>query len=108
MHDLASMLADLNEAIADAPVAATIIHKGGIRVTLSVCAVSDIVDGSRVMDDEGVMESADISVTFPTGILSRPAEAGDKVIYNGRTYRVLRPTRDRLGVSTTLECKEAQ
>jgi hypothetical protein len=108
MHDLLSMLADLNEAIADAPVAVTVIHKGGIRATLSVCAVSDIVDSSRVMDDEGVMESADISVTFPTGSLSRSVQAGDKVIYNGRTYRVLRPTRDRLGVSTTLECKEAQ
>jgi hypothetical protein len=107
MHDTASMLADLAEAISDAPIAAVIIHKGGGRSVLSRCAKSDIARSNRTMDDEGMMEQADVAFTFPTADITREPQTGERIIHDGVSYRILRSTRDRLGVSTTLECKEA-
>jgi hypothetical protein len=102
------MQADLREAIADMPEAVTIIHRGGHRETLSDCAVSDITGANRVIDDEGIMEQADISVTYAAADLITPAETGDTVLRGAVRYRVLRPRFDRGGVSVTLECKEDQ
>jgi hypothetical protein len=108
MHDTESMLADLREAIADMPDTVTIVHRGGHRETLSGCAISDITGANRVMEDEGIMEQADISITYAAADLRFPAETGDTVLRGALSYRVLRPRFDRGGVSVTLECKEDQ
>ncbi len=106
MHDADSMLADLNEAIGDAPVAITIVHRGGVQSQIPAAGKSDVANSSRVIDDEGIIEQADVTFTFPGSAINRAVDIGERVIHAGTSYRVMRPSYDRMGVSVSLECKE--
>lgn len=102
------MLADLREAVGDAPESITLLHRGGSREIIAACGVSDVTHSAKVMEDEGIMDQADIAVTYAATDARQAAKEGDKVLRGGMTYNVLRVRNDRHGVSVTLECKEAR
>jgi hypothetical protein len=107
MHDLAAMIADLREAIADMPIAATILHTTGGKTELTSCAVSDLQGADRMIEDEGIMVEADISLTYALPDVTKSVDAGTNVKIRGKSYRVVRVRRDRSNsVSVTLDCKE--
>jgi hypothetical protein len=108
MHDTASMLADFREAVGDMSVPVTVTHRGGARSVIADCAVSDIAGSNRMVDDEGIMESADVSVSYAVADARKPVEPGDKAAIGAKLYRVLRVTYDRAGVSAVAECQEVQ
>ena len=101
------MIADLREAIAEMPVAASIYHQGGGKTDLATCAVSDLQGADRIMEDEGIMIEADISLTYAAPDVTREVKAGNGVRVRGKDYNIVRIRRDRSdGVAVVLDCKE--
>jgi hypothetical protein len=107
MHDLSSMIADLREAIGDMPVSASIFHDNGGKTNLSTCAVSDLQGSDRMIEDEGIMFEADISVTYAAPDVSQAIKVGNGISVRGKMYNIIRIRKDRsAGVAVVLDCKE--
>jgi len=107
MHDLSSMIADLREAIADMPVAASIYHDGGGKTDLASCGVSDLQGADRMIEGEGVMIEADVTLTYAAPDVTQTVKAGNGVKLRGKYYNIIRIRRDRSeGVAVVLDCKE--
>jgi len=103
------MIADLREAIADMPVAAVITHPGGGSTRLASCGVSDLQGADRMIEDEGIMIEADISLTYAVPDVTLPVTSACGVRLRGKAYKVIRIRRDRSdSVAAILDCKEAR
>jgi len=108
MHNLASMLADLEEAVEDMAESAVIVHVGGVQSVIPSCAFSDLGEDSRMIEEEGVIESVDAEMTYAAKYATKAAKRGDRVLRGNAVFRVQRVRMSRGNVSVTLSLKEVR